>query len=198
LPTIDIDFDWTRALDYELADSKKGLVIRQKGRRSERIWPLKFQEGLYRVFEKLDGSPEACLGFARSWGLLESPAPLRSVAEEHITDWRHSIQEIRGLMKTLNINNAPPGIRTRKSISSLEVMIAYSANEKPAIVLRPQTLLEAMKLQLAQSVASGNAILTCQQCGTLFEVGAGARRTVSRFCSVTCKNRHHYKQRGRK
>jgi hypothetical protein len=82
-------------------------------------------------------------------------------------------------------------------ITSVDVLL--STDSAPAgahrgLVLRPPSLIDAIKLQLAQSVASGNAISTCQQCSKWFEVGGKGKRNIAKFCSDRCRSRFNYEQ----
>lgn len=61
------------------------------------------------------------------------------------------------------------------------------------IAIVPETLLAGMWIQLAQELASGSKIHSCQNCGTLFPAGASGRRSDARFCSEPCRKQAHYK-----
>jgi hypothetical protein len=197
---IAIDFEWTRGFAYEIAGSKRAPVIRQRGARSERFWPLQMHESLYLLFAKLDGSPEACLQFASRWGLLGDQGPVPTT-EEEVDHWQHQIKEVRALIRSLqagltgqNFANAFAA-RVRTRITSLDVLLSFEPGSRPAMVLQPRTLTEAIKLQLTQSAASNNTILTCQQCNEWFEVGGDAKRSVAKFCSDRCRFRFNYERR---
>ena len=70
---------------------------------------------------------------------------------------------------------------------------------RPALVLQPQNLLDAMYLQLAKFVAGDGVLRTCKQCGEWFECGATeSRRSIALFCSERCKNRFHYLERAKR
>ena len=58
---------------------------------------------------------------------------------------------------------------------------------KPVMVVEPRNLLQAMNLEMAQFVAGGGSLLTCQQCGHWFEAGHRGKRTVAKFCSDSCQ-----------
>lgn len=203
---IEIDFEWTRGFAYELAGAKPALVIRQKGRRSERFWPLRTHESIALLFAKLDGSPEQCLQFASRWGLLGDQSPIPGT-EEEIDHWRHQIKFVQAWIQSLDaghvvkpfVTKTGAVFRTRTKITSLDVLLSSGVpGARPAMVLQPRTLMDAMMLQLAQSAASGNEILACQQCGEWFEVGADTKRTVAKFCSDRCRFRFNYERRKQK
>ena len=198
MATTDIDFIWHRARDYGLDLSKRGQVIRQKGR-LEPYSPLRM-ENLPFQFAKLDGSPEGCLEFAKHFGFLETVPGQGD--EELIADWRHSIAYVRGWVELLagRLVPDPQGqLRTavfagRAPITKVDVLISVDAPGSQRMVLRPPTLLSAMLLQLAQS----SAIATCRQCGMWFEVGADGKRSIAKFCSDRCRNRFNYERRAKK
>jgi hypothetical protein len=211
---IDIDFDWPVASAYVLAASRRGRVIRQASADTERAWPLRHKGKLYLEFANLgrDFSPEECLAFAARWGFLgfkgkgaePIPTPPKKGAEERIDDWQLAIEfmdrwlrTLRGdyggqLNQLLRSRGAAPG-RVRTRISNIEVLLAEEPEGRRALVLRPPSLLDAMKLQLAQSAGSGNDIKTCPRCGRWFEAGAEGKRSVARFCSDKCRNQFHRK-----
>lgn len=197
---IDIEFDWPRAFEYELGTAKGEKVIRQVGTRTETILPLR-NGRLYLDFAGLNGSPEACLEFAKSWGFLGFdysvrglPTPSQKGAEERIADWRLAIKFINEWLRVLRGDygsRLAPGWRTRTEIATVKVLLTEEGQAQRALVLRPPSLFDAMKLQLAQASGSGNDIKACPQCGRWFEAGARGKRTVARFCSDKCRNQHH-------
>jgi hypothetical protein len=201
VPTIDIDFDWTRSFEYELAPSKKGPVIRQKGARTERTWPLKTHASLYLDFSRLDRTPEACLDFCRRWGFLRNKLAGKG-AEEEVDEWIHSISHVRNWIAVLNAGldqggRKPKGVWLRQQVASVDVLLETHPLGRQLLQLRPKTLMDAMLLQMAQAFASGAAIAACQQCGQWFEVGGEGKRSVAKFCSDKCRNRFNYEQRAK-
>jgi hypothetical protein len=66
---------------------------------------------------------------------------------------------------------------------------------RPSFALEPQNLIDAMRLQLALSIAGGNTLHSCEQCGQPFESGATAKRIMAKFCSDECRKRFFYEQR---
>jgi hypothetical protein len=214
MATIGIDFDWPRAFQYKLASSKQGQVIQQTSVNTERTWPLRYNGKLYLEFANLDRSPEACLKFATRWGFLgfrgkgadepPVPTPPKKGAEEQVEDWRSAIgfmkqwlDALRGdyggqLNQLLRTRGALVG-RSRTKITNIDVFLAEEPEGRRSLVLKPPSLLDAMKLQLAQSAGSGNDFKTCPRCGRWFEAGAHGKRTVAKFCSDKCRNQFHRK-----
>lgn len=192
-----IDFEWTRASRtagsaYEVAEGK----IRQLTTGRTRFRPLEEHEALYLIFAHLDGSPEACLSFAQTWGLLTTPA--QRGAAESVDYWRREIKEMNAWL--LRVSNFKVAGRIRAKLTTIDVALEFGMPDvSPALLLKPNTLLGAMLVQFAQSEASGNSLHRCAQCGNWFERGGrggkNRRRSISVFCSESCKNKHHYERR---
>jgi hypothetical protein len=190
MTTIDIKFEWTRGHAYECGPE----VIRQTGRGRDRFRPLEIPAKLYLAFAELDGTPDACVGFARSWGLLTTQA--RDGALERLDGWQREIKQMKSRISMVAMVRTANSRRVRMRMTSLDVaLVSGEPNTRPALVLQPRTLLDAMHLQLAQSHASGAALQTCTQCGKWFEVGGDAKRSMARFCSDSCRNRFHYQKK---
>jgi hypothetical protein len=198
--TTTIEFKWPRPRLCELA----GGAIRQIGSGRDNQWaPLEHVPDLYLQFAQLDGSEDACLAFARGFGLLTTPA--KTGAEERIDDWQREIKRMESLTRMVGMVKTANARRVLLRVTTIDVALLSGESHgstvepavKPILVLQPKTLLDAMKLQLAQAQAGGATLHTCDQCGRLFEVGAGAKRSVAKFCSDKCRQRHHYEQSGR-
>jgi hypothetical protein len=196
MTAIDIDFEWGVGHRYEcVVDEEAKRVIRQTSHRRDLKRPLQTFSELYLAFAKLDGSPEACLNFARSWGLLRPTAKLG--ASERLDDWKRGINEMRDWVNVAGYVEMG-GIRARMTKVDVELVSGEPGAKRPMFMrLRPATLFDAMIVQLAQSQAGGASLHTCAQCRHWFEVGASGKRTVAKFCSVPCRNRFHYEQRPR-
>jgi hypothetical protein len=205
---IDIGFEWTRGLAYECAPSpgdKTIRIIRQTGKRDRPFAPLSIatEKPLYLRFANLDGSSDACLGFARAWGLITLPAAMG--ASEKLDGWQREIKKMKSLISMLGATSDQPGgivhtansRRIRFKMTSLDVaLLSREPGSRPALVLQPRNLLDAMHLQLAKFVATDGSVRACRQCGEWFEAGPGdARRSIAIFCTERCKNRHHYLRR---
>jgi hypothetical protein len=191
----EIDFEWIHAYAkdggraYEYVDKK----IRQVGRGIETRRPLEIDRALYLKFAKLDGSPAACVEFAQTWGLLTTLA--LPGAEEPIDLWRDEIKHAKFWLRGLSEASVPLG-RAVSFVTHVRVGVEFnSSRETPRLLLTPTNLRDAMLLQLVQAIAGGVVIQVCEQCGEWFTAGGDARRSVAKFCSERCKNRHHYERR---
>jgi hypothetical protein len=201
---IDISFQWTRFHAYEIAKSGERKMLRPTGRKSEEFFPLKIEteKPLYLRFSELDGSEEACLEFARRWGLLKST---KASQAEFIDDWRREIREMQMAIAFVADGEKPkkPESADAWKVTDLDVLLVPQASadngKRFALLLQPRNLFEAMRLQLAQSVSGGGTIRRCKQCGSWFETGASeSRRSIAVFCWEKCKNRFHYLERSKR
>jgi hypothetical protein len=215
---IDIGFEWTRGLDYEWVEEDGARIIRQVEvpgikRQTQKDEPLRYTtKPLYMRFADLDGSADACVGFARAYGLLKTRASTK--ASERLDDWQREIRKMRGSRTALKATDEEPGgiartanwARTRLRMTSIDVALLSGLSDaqgnnfsRPTLVLQPQNLLDGMYLQLAKFVAGDGSLQVCKQCGEWFERGATeSRRSIAIFCSEKCKNRFHYLERAKR
>jgi hypothetical protein len=196
---INVDFPWARGRTYEIVKpANDEPYIRQTGKNEKPEFPLQ-NPHLYLDFAQLDGSPESCLRFAKAWGLLKTQAGIGE--QERLSFWRDQIREMRqtieGLRRTIEEHAVPPlGFFV---IDEVEVrLIINRLDGRPALSFQPRLLVRAMRVQLAQSIASGKSIDVCQACNKWFETGgrgAGVKRAKTKFCSDKHRNDYHYDQR---
>lgn len=176
-------------------------TITQTGARTEKIQPLQLRPTLYADFAKLDGSAQACLKFASAWGLLFTPA--KKGASETLAQWHRGIREVQGWIFSLDLDNAgqQSSLKSRahrtQEVTMVGVDLVCHGSGRPTLVLRPQTLLDAMLVQLAQIAGTGGALRECQQCSTYFETGADNKRSDAKFCSDRCRGRFNYERRAK-
>jgi hypothetical protein len=152
-------------------------------------------------FANLDGSEESCVKFAKAYGLLKAQS---SDQAERLDFWKREIHKMKVLESALQLQvneDAPGGITifgtTRKAPISLTsvraILVPGSPGERPKLSFRPETLLDAMHLQLGLFLSTEGSLQSCKQCGKWFERGTTkARRSIAVFCSEKCKNRFHY------
>jgi hypothetical protein len=203
---IDINFQWTRSLAYECVTRGGRKSIAPVGKKRDTPFePLKIdcEKPLFLRFAELDGSQESCLRFAYHWGLLHSELQAKSEALEY---WREQIKDMRHRISWFGADDDEPlapklSAGEAWKLTDLDVLLvpARSETKRFAMVLQPRNLIEAMRLQLATSVAGSGSIRTCKQCGLCFESGASdSRRSIAVFCSEKCKNRFHYLERAKR
>jgi hypothetical protein len=197
MSAININLEWSRAYAKQAGkpayEIRKGK-IRQIGRGKQQYAPFTIA-GLYLEFSQLDGSEESCVGFAEKWGLLTELAySTGDLPSEDLSFWRAEIKKMRVYIQML-----PKVVRVANSrgtfakVGTVDVLLVPGTgpNARPIVVMEPGNLLQAMNLQLTQSVAGGAALGTCQQCGRWFE----ARRKDAKFCTDRCKHDFHNSKR---
>jgi hypothetical protein len=194
---LDLDWEWGRAHRYEPGTASGDPVIQQVGRGRDRIRPLGEHRPrpAYLEFATLDGSPEACLAFASSWGLLFSPP--KDGAAEPLSTWRQEIKTLKRLLDAVPAHIITVhSRRTSVKITKLDVgLVSGDPGGRPRLMIQPENLLSAMLLQFAQAQAGGASVAACAQCGTLFEIGGrgrNRRRVGAQFCKPACRMRYHY------
>jgi hypothetical protein len=210
LSKIDIGFEWPKGAAYEIvapALPRSTTIdephIRQTGdTEKKKQRPLEIRPSLHLDFAQLDGSAEACLRFARDWGLLRAYAKIG--AQEPLSRWQSEIKLMKTTVRALRRAIDEDVIPSRGALITAELevwLVPVKPDTWPVLSFRPRTLREAMRIQLAQSIASGNAISVCPICGVWFERGGRggeAKRSIARFCSNKCRNAFHNKQRASK
>jgi hypothetical protein len=170
--------------------------IQQKGKGGEKIRPLEMHNNLYLEFVRLDGSARACTAFATKWGLLKTRY---GDAPERLSMWRAEIKRMKdtlgGLRRAFEEKH-PITTRRGAYIVPLDLkLVSGKPDGRPSLALEPENLVEAMRVQLAQNIAGGNTLHTCEQCGQPFESGATAKRIMAKYCSDECRKRFHYEHR---
>jgi hypothetical protein len=185
---IAVEFDWTRA--YSKSPGEPAYVCRnekiyQVGRGKQQYSPLK-NGSLYLQFAQLDGSAKSCVAFAEACGLLTHPVSMSAPPSEDLAFWRGEVKRMRSLIRALPVVVKTVNSRgTYAKIGTVDVLLVPGTgpDARPVMVMEPANLLQAMNLELAQAVAGGAALLTCQYCGQWFAAGRGGKRTVAKFCS---------------
>ena len=199
----ELDLEWPVATEY---------VVRAASRRGDRaIYVAKnatytlrkpFEENpkLYLEFANLDGSENACLKFAHQYGSMhELRYALQDPAVDLLSQWRGFIQKIRDVIKVCELGRARPaeafrrfGKRDWLLYGGLEAYVSIeSPKSPPTLKIRCEYLLAGIELQAVQSILSGHTTVKCIECSRWFEIGAGARRSQSKFCSTRCKDKSH-------
>jgi hypothetical protein len=199
-----IDFEWSVAHRYEIEPSKDNparRVIRQVGKGSDPTRPLELPTLLAVAFSELDGSPEQCLKFARSYGLLRTPAGKGPELFDGPDGWLHSIKLMKSVINatTAMVSPSPrwPRIRMPLELAKVEIaLVSGLPDPRPTLVLQPVTLWDAMIVQFAQFKASGNnEMVICEYCNKWFKRGINGKRSDARFCSRSCQNKFDYRKR---
>jgi hypothetical protein len=194
----EIDLEWPVASRYEVRpvpelDGELALYPEEGATVSLRR-PLEQNPSLYAEFVGLDGSSQACLMFAQKYGPLTSMPAL-----DTLRFWRGHIDYMRSLIQFCELGQSNPkeafrrfGRQERSLYSTLDFSVSMQTpNAPPVIQIRCKDLMGAMELQAVQSIIAGRKSLQCIECSTWFEIGGGARRSQSKFCSQRCKDSYH-------
>lgn len=164
------------------------------------IRPLDIAPSLYASFANLRETPDACVWFAERYGPLYAAANRMRDLDgrgESVDYWYDAMRAMKALMRGARSDDYSADAPLE--IGSLHVDLVRSPDmRQPQLVVAPANLVDAMRLQLAQSIASGTTVRTCEQCGTLFPVGAMGRRRDARFCGDTCRTLFHNAKRREK
>lgn len=170
----------------------------------------KLPRGTLEYLGRVVVDPEACAEFASKFGYLGFAVlhKARKIGEDkalrhgeaHI-DWAHAASSVKSLIDFWReslwhkINpESPTGIK----FSQLEaVLVASPPDGRPRLHLRPPTLFDAIKIQLAQAISTDAAIKECRLCGKWFEAGRGRTRgrRDAEFCSQQHKIDYHNLQK---
>src|SRR6516165_5284325 len=202
----EIDLEWPVASQYVLRRrSPKREFARYPEKDATITWrrPLELNPSLYAQFASLDGSEQSCLQFAQRYGLLSvsnyadherDPCQI-----ETLTFWRGQIECIRRIVALCELGRANPaeafrqfGKREFLLYGGLELSLSIkSPRAPPSIDVHCTFLLAAIELQAIQSIIAGRKSIQCIECSRWFEIGSGARRSLSKFCSMRCKDSYH-------
>ncbi len=202
----EIGLEWSVASQYVLRPGPTGdlTIYPAEGAKLVRYWPLEQYPALYAEFAKLDGSDESCLQFAHKYGLLF--ADLTHPPEtwnaqcglETLGQWQGYIKDLREIIHRCELSRANPAEAFRqfgkqdKSLFGIELYLSIKSTKSPATLeMRSRSLLDAIQLQAVAAILGGRKSVQCIECPTWFEVGNGARRSQSKFCSSRCKDEYH-------
>ncbi|MFZ0423447.1 MAG: hypothetical protein WAL80_11270 [Xanthobacteraceae bacterium] len=204
-----IDFEWWKdANGYRLveAEAAKPIILRADGievtptlmeriGKPQRVVPNsgnrlscrplnKFAE-LYKAFASIE-TAESVLWFIKSYGPLTEAGlePSRgedvSYVLEHAESFRGWLDANHRRRKELATWIGEEG----KKIGNLEASLTADDTGAMRLRVQPRTLLGALWVQLAQTIAGGTMIRACLHCGGWFECGPGTdRRLDAKFCS---------------
>jgi hypothetical protein len=196
----EIDLEWSVANEYVLRPVERGAgpdlgIYPAEGARITRYRPLEKNPAVYAEFIKLDGSEQSCLQFAKTYGLLfDNGSP------ETLRDWNYQIQHINDTINLCKLSRSNPaeafrrfGKQSTQLWSDVKIFLSIKSSNSPATLdVRASDLLSAIEMQAIKSILLADRRLEqCIECGTWFEIGRGARRSQSKFCSVRCKDGYY-------
>jgi hypothetical protein len=144
--------------------------------------------------------------FAHKYGQLHSevtrfpthPDSVGVGALETLRMWKISISIVRDIIGVCELSRTNPREAFRRfakqdiRLWGVELFISVKSRNSPATVdVRAPNLAAAIQLQAVAAILEGRKSAQCIECGTWFQIGAGARRSQSKFCSTRCKDTYH-------
>lgn len=215
MPAIEIDFEWPVSPGYRIVvkepyvpeDGRAPSLLFSKDKPT--IWivakpgeptlkrPVALRPTLFLDFASLDGSAEQCIEFAEKWGLLGyfrlDKIPIQ---KEDLDSWQRHINSMKLMVDDWKNKSIVGTYKRFAKVAELEAGIIEKTFGEYSLEIRPRSLLAAMRLQFAQSVATGKALQSCNWCGSWFETGKGSqRRTGAKFCTDACRTHFHNHRR---
>jgi hypothetical protein len=208
----EIDLEWSFASQYELRPVGQGptrdlAIYPAEGAKITRYRPLEQYPALHAEFAKLDGGEQSCLQFAEKYGLLQVDASARPHeqiinfigAAETLGFWNHYIQRVNEIIYLCELSRRNPAEAFRQfGKHSIELLfdgridLSIKGSSSPATLdVRVVNLISAIEMQAIASILADRKSVQCIECSTWFEIGGGARRSQSKFCSMRCKDSYH-------
>ena len=191
-----IDFVWARdRKGYHLEDAKPPHPQRvvRNGSNDEQLEtyrPLDRMDRLFIAFANTAISPNGVLEFVRKYGSL-TWAGTDSTKGDPVNLVIMNAESMRQILGYSSGDRKRPPKRppldegpTPLPITLHGSIILDVKTGLPKLLLSPNTLFDALWLQLAQELSGGRYLRRCEQCGAWFETGAGTgRRLDAKFCS---------------
>jgi hypothetical protein len=147
--------------------------------------PLEKFDKLFRAFASIK-SADDLLQFIKQFGPLTEAGLLPDRGEnvpfvlEHAESFRKWLDANHRSRKDLAAWIGQEG----KKFANLEASLTTDASGEVHLRVLPRSLLGALWLQLAHTLAGGTKIRSCVHCGKWFDAGPGtARRLDAKFCS---------------
>jgi hypothetical protein len=203
-PMFELDLEWPVATEYVVRAAKQPRGDRAIYVAKNATYTLRkpFEENpkLYLEFANLDGSENACLNFAHQYGSMHDQRyPPQDPALDLLSQWRGNIQNIRDVIKVCELGRARPaeafrrfGKRDWLLYGGLQAYLSIETPKSPpTLKIRCEFFLAGIELQAVQSILGGRTTVQCIECIRWFEIGSGARRSQSKFCSIRCKDNYH-------
>ncbi len=177
------EFTWSRDPDgYYLLNTGERVV--RSGKRLETYKPLKLHENLFGEFASIRQTPGGVLNFVKKFGPLTLEGT-HSAEGEEVAAAIEVAQTISELLWANERKQIPSTFSSRPRSVHLNVRILDPASHKHPFTLVPETLLDAIWLQLADALSVNAEIHRCSQCDMWFPAGRGFRRRQdAKFCSA--------------
>jgi hypothetical protein len=164
--------------------------------------PLEHFDSLFKLFANAADAP-GLLGFVEKFGPLTTAGLDKDRGEpiepmlEHAAAMRAFLDYAAGnksrLIERIALEHG--GV----PLSGMTVRLTLDpATRKPRLQLTPRSLLDALWVQLGQTLSGSAVVRQCQHCGQWFEAGAAmGRRADAKFCSKAHKIAFHSLKRSK-
>jgi len=154
------------------------------GERLETYKPLELHENLFGELASIRQTPDGVLNFVKKFGPLTLEG-MPSIEGEEVAVVLEAAQTISRLLLANERKRIPSNFSPPPRPVHLNVRILDPASHKHPFTLVPETLLDAIWLQLADALSVNAEIHRCLQCGLWFPAGRGFRRRQdAKFCSA--------------
>jgi hypothetical protein len=178
-----------------ISDMQAGVELWESLRRGDtrelrRVIKWEYQKGRWAVFYQRETDP-----YGRIWKRVIA-APL--ISSERL----EGLIPARGKLQTGWV--ASPKIVKQAGWLALQDLVNAEAAGTLSVhtevepggsglrmAFRPQSLRDALWIQLGQEITNNNDLRRCQRCRKPFLLASGARRTNSKWCGGTCKTAAH-------
>lgn len=154
---------------------------------------------VHRIFSRCEDNVLSVVEFAQEYGLLETTSKdvFKSKGEPVDGIWfgfgyaRQSIRKILDLVDDGQVQQAAILFNER-----IRPRLTLKFDSEFRLRIKPQTLLGAMWLSVAEEISGGPKWRLCVQCGKLFPVGKHGdglkgRRADSEVCSPACRTKRY-------
>ena len=218
-PVVPSDFDLmapdtTKVFEVR-AGKETGPVLTPVEGPGKRIRPMdRRNAGLFRTFASLDPLDlDGLISFAREYGFLGLPRQSQVISlpngaihyaegECHLA-WVNEIAMMKEALWLADHRSRAVKRRDKwewlmnSHLQKVQGRIGIDANGGGQLRYAPTSLLSAMWLQLAQSVAGNKEFVKCKFCGRQIEISTAQTgfRTNREFCSDSCKTQESRKRK---
>jgi len=160
-------------------------VIKGKGGKPESYRPFASGPAIYKTFIDLKNEA-SILEFANNYGFLAERR-----GSERLDFWRESIGGMRESVRFAESGVIDKFVERWNRRSPARLAIEFDpivTDGTPTLRIVPRTLLDALWLQVAQSLASSTSLRQCIECQSWFVFGTGTgRRKSADYCSDRCR-----------
>ena len=198
MTTIHIDFTWY--FDTKGYEPKDGRIVPRGGKLQD-YRPLEDYPTLFRIFIKKCRSESGVIDFVNKFGPLNTnPGNLITTRVLGLPGFmgagRDSIGEV--IRQAKSMAKLVSGYKSDIPQIPLTSLEAFLATGPIRLKLSPSRLIDALWLQMAQSITSGRDVQQCVHCGELFEVGPGSgRRLDAKYCKEEHRIAFHNRRRSK-